>query len=105
MYEGDRLVGSVTRREAEFDRGQVALLLAHRALEAGRGAHGIPMVDAVNADNQYRFVVSPMPTVDHAAKALSDAQKAFYGKYDKPNAPTDRAGHLWSVTLPDSPVE
>lgn len=105
VYEGEKLVGSVTRREAEFDAGQVALLLAHRRLQADRGPHGIPMSDAVKAENQYRFKVSPVPTVDHAAKALADTQKAFYAKYDRPGEPADRAGHLWSVTLPDLPTE
>lgn len=101
VYDGDRLVGSVSRQETEFDREQVALLMAHQLLEADRGPHGFPMSVATDPDNQFKFRASEAPTVDWAAATVHHAQETYYKRYDKPGAPADRAGHLWSVKLLD----
>lgn len=93
------MVGSVTRRETEFDRAQVALLMAHQALESDRGPHGYPMGVATDPANQFKFKASDAPTVDWAAATVQRAQEQFYKRYDKPGQPADRAGHLWSVKL------
>jgi hypothetical protein len=83
-------VGSVTTREPEFDREQVDLLLAHRAIEADRGPHGFPMADATSKDAdpanpnaKFRFAASDLPTVDYVAKALGDAEDAYKAKLGK----------------------
>lgn len=95
VYEGDRLVGSVTRRESEWSPRDRAEVIALARLEAEMGPHGIPMSEAMDPANQFAFQVNKRPSMDWAAKALGDAQDAFYngeGK-DKP-----RHGHQWRVS-------
>ena len=98
------MVRTVTYREPEFDRGQVALLLAHLELEADIGSHGQPMVEATAPDANpsleggYKYVAAENPRTDWAAKALGDRQDAYYKKY--PNV--SRNGHLWHVRRVDN---
>lgn len=93
QYDGGRLVGSVTRREPEFTRAEVALMLAHERYEADLGPDGFPMSEATDPENWRAFVGNEKPRVDWAAKAREDARDAYYKKYPEAN----RNGHLWSV--------
>ena len=100
VYDGDRLVKSVTVRESEFRDVDVAELLDLLVEDSKpRGAHGIPLETALsrdwdpsNLDGKGRFVV-PAPTVDFAAKALSDAQNAFA----KDHPDFDMSALRWTV--------
>lgn len=63
------------------------------------GSHGQPLVEAMsrdadpsNRDGKYRYVVLP-PTVDFAAKALSDVQEGFR----KEHPDYDMSVLRWSV--------
>jgi hypothetical protein len=79
-------------------------MLALKEVEdAPRGPHGIPMDVATDPANQFRFKPPEAPSIDYAAKALDEGQRAYYAKYDKKDAPISRAGHLWSVHLMDKP--
>lgn len=95
VYEGDRLVESVTVREPEFSAWDRALLLGDRARsEIQQGRHGLPISVATDPANRGRFAV-PLPTTDFAAEALSRAQDAYRKKY--PDAPFDAL--LWRVEM------
>jgi hypothetical protein len=103
--ESGRLVETITRREPEFDKGQVAVLLAHlRQEREPRGSHGIPLSKATGPEadpaltGRRTFVVEG-PQTDFAAQALSEAQKRYYDA--NPKAP--RQSHLWSVRPADPP--
>ena len=62
-----------------------------------RNTHGILLSDALNPTTQWD--VKLRPTVDHAARALSEAQIAYYKQWDKdPKNPMNRAGHMWGIT-------
>lgn len=100
MFDGEKVVGYETTTEPEFDDRQVALLLAHRQLEAELNSLGIPRSEATNPENQFKYRADG-PVFDWAEQALSRAQKAYYDRYDKPGEPVDRTGHLWSVHLKD----
>lgn len=86
MYDGDRLVRSVTVREREYtDDDLVALVESAR--QAPRGSHGWPVDEAMSADGdpadwgaKYRWHVPP-PAVDFAQKALDQAQDAYRKQY------------------------
>jgi hypothetical protein len=93
VYEDDRLVGAVVTRESEWSPDDVALALAHMRNEADRGAHGIPMSEAMDVANQFAFVGPDAPLTDWAEKALSEAKDRYYAAY--PNA--KRHGHIWRV--------
>jgi hypothetical protein len=92
-------VGSTTTREPEFDPLQVSLLLGFQELDGDRGSHGQPMSEATSVDadpavlGTYHYEANQFPIVDRAAKALADAQNAYYDRY--PKAP--REGHVWVV--------
>lgn len=98
-----RLIGSTTTREPEFDRDQLALLLAHQRAEADRGSHGQPMSEATNpladpaVEGGWRYVANKKPRMDWAAKAREDAKDAFYAQHPDAN----RNGHLWYVRRVD----
>lgn len=96
MYDGDRLVSTVTHREPEWRAEDVALALAAERLDADMGSHGIPMSVATNPDNQFRFKASEKPSKDYAAAAIGAAQDAYYNGKGKDRP---RHGHLWSVRL------
>lgn len=93
VYEGDRLIRSVTTREPEFTQRDTNYFLAFEALEAELGSHGFPMSEATAKTNEHAFVAAEMPTIDFAAQSIGAAQDAYYRSW--PNAP--RHGHLWST--------
>lgn len=73
----DGEVLSVTVSESRFSAGEVARLLASRRRErVVRGAHGIPLVEAMDPANQFAFETTP-PVMDWAQKALNVAQEAY----------------------------
>lgn len=100
IFDGDKVVGHVTTTEPEFDDRQVALLLAHRQLESELNSLGIPRSESTNPENQFKYKAEG-PVVDWAENALAAAQKSYYDKYDRPDNPVNRSGHLWSVRLRD----
>lgn len=89
VYEGDRLIRSVTTREPEWNEEQIDLLLAAAAFKADVGPHGQLMSEATsddanpnNYDSPLRFV-GKGPFVDWAEKAKADREaeyKAAAGK-------------------------
>jgi hypothetical protein len=94
----------IHRREPEFSSEDVALLLAHRALEARpRGPHGELLAESTDprADPSkpggWHYEANQKPRIDYAAKAVADAQDAFYEKWPK----ASRNGHQWYVTRVD----
>lgn len=100
MYEGDRLVKTVTVREPEYRPEDLSVLLSwlRDDLEP-RGSHGHLLADAMSPDAdpgkrdaKYRFVAGP-PVVDFAAKALADRQAAYLKQF--PDA--DMSYLRWSV--------
>lgn len=98
-YEGDRLVRSVTVREPEYDADELALLLASRRRQGEIGSHGIPMSEAMDPANQFRFDAQSRPVIDWAAKAIADKQDAYYAGRPKGES---RNGHRWGrVTYRD----
>lgn len=100
MYEGDRLIGSVTYREPEFSTKDVDRLLASELLDGDVGPHGIQMADATNPANEYAFDVPDVPSIDFAARALNVKKDQYYKKW--PDA--DERSHRWRVRLvPQSP--
>jgi hypothetical protein len=84
------LVRSITTRESEWTPDEVAALLASRILEKDMGPHGHPMSEATSPlaapgskNQKWRYVGSPLPVQDHAAKALADAQDAYKNQWGK----------------------
>lgn len=72
------------------------LALAREEAEP-RNAHGILLSEAMDPAN--KWVVKKNPTRDYAARALSEAQIAYYKQYDTdPKNPLNRAGDMWGVT-------
>jgi hypothetical protein len=57
--------------------------------------HDFSEAEATNPANKY--VASRLPRVDYAAKALHDAQRAYYKAHPDEN-PND---HIWSVEKVD----
>ncbi len=99
MFDGDRLTGSVTRREREFSRSDVALLLARlRAKREPVGPHGYPLSEATDpkwnpsVDNGHQVEV-PLPKTDWFEHVKNIHQDRYYEQY--PNA--DRRSQLWSI--------
>lgn len=93
-YEYDdagRLVRTVTVREAEWTRDEVALFVAARRVEADMGPHGIPWSRAVDPDA--KFMADPVPTLNKAVDAVARAEDAYHKKW--PNAP--KRGLVWRV--------
>lgn len=91
------MVRAVTVREPEFSAWDRALLLADVAeSKVRRGAHGLPLSEASNPENQFAFVV-PEPHMDWAQKALDDAQEAF----KKRNPKASMNALMWKVARRD----
>jgi hypothetical protein len=89
-----RVDGVEVVREREFSAIDKALLLAQKRNAAEMGPHGVPMSEAVDPKNQFGVFEAPAaPTTDWAAKALGDAQDAYYKKYPD----TSRHGHIWRL--------
>jgi hypothetical protein len=95
VFDGDgHLVSrTVTRREPEFTSREVNLLIASKELQDDLNPYGIPYSEATDPKNEHAFVADPMPTIDHAAKKVLDAQDAYYKQW--PDASSN--GHLWRV--------
>lgn len=71
------MVRAVTVREPEFSAWDRALLLADvAASRVPRGAHGLPLAETADPENQFAYEV-PAPRMDWAQKALDEAQAAF----------------------------
>lgn len=92
---------TVTTTEPEFDPYSRALLLARLRSRKGLNEFGIPMSVATDPKMEHKFKVPAIPTVDHAVRAVALAQKNYYDQYDTKENPVNRAGHLWSVAMPD----
>jgi hypothetical protein len=73
-------------------------MLAHESNLAELGPHGVPMSEAMDPANAFKFVSTVV--TDYAAQTLGADQKAYYDQHDKdPKKPINRSGHLWSVRL------
>lgn len=66
------------------------MLLAHESLMADIGPHGHPMSEATSPlaapgskNQKWRYVGTPLPVQDHAAKALGDVQDAYKKEWGK----------------------
>ena len=92
------MVRSVSVTESEWSADDRAFLIASRMTEREMGPHGIPMSEATDPDNQFKFKGQEGPQVDWAEKARLDAQEAFYKQHDKKDNPVNRHGHVWGVT-------
>jgi hypothetical protein len=96
-YDGDRIVGTVTTLEPEFDAGQVALLVAYRDLVGDRGSHGLPLSETTDpradpsAWGGWHYEANQSPRKDYAGIAIAQAQDAYYKAH--PDEP--RGGHGW----------
>lgn len=83
--------------EPRFTAEDKAVLLASRRMEREpRGSHGFLMAEATDPANAYKFRVGD-PVTDHAAAALSKAQKAYQKSW--PDADVDSL--LWAVEKVD----
>ena len=88
VYEGGRLVRSVTVSEPEFSADDLALLRGHlREDRIPRGKHGHPLSEAMSPDAdpsrhdaKYRYEVS-LPSTDFAQAALDAAVAAYEKSY------------------------
>lgn len=87
--------------EPEWSAEDVALLVASRQQERELGSHGIPLSEAMDPNNQFKFKGQDAPKVDFAEKARLDAQDAFYKANDRKDNPVNRNGHTWGVTKRD----
>lgn len=95
------MVRSVAIPEPEWSAEDVALLVASRQQERELGSHGIPLSEAMDPANQFKFRGQDAPKVDYAEKARKDAEAAFYKKHDTKDNPVNRNGHIWGVTKRD----
>lgn len=93
FYDGDRLMGSVTTREPEWDMEQVDLLLAAQAFRADRGSHGHSLskstsaaADPTNYSSALRYV-GHGPFWDWAKKAEMDKADAYRAEFPEGSAP------------------
>lgn len=77
---------------------QVELLLASAEVDAEYGQYGELLSEAMSEDanpNNYESgirYVADGPHINYAAKAVGDAQDAFYKEHD-----ISRHGHVWGV--------
>jgi hypothetical protein len=104
-YDGDRLVSSVTVREAEWSSGDVAALIAaRRRANVKRSPTGYTVAEATDPANRDAFFVKrnadgvPTPKRDYSVHALTRAQEDFYRAF--PAAKGDPS-YVWTVRLQD----
>jgi hypothetical protein len=96
-YDGDRIVGTVTTLEPEFDGEQLALLRAYMDLTGDRGSHGLPLSETTHPDANpavrggWHYEANESPRIDYAGQAIGKAQDAYYKAH--PDEP--RGGHGW----------
>lgn len=83
----------MTHREPEFTPAEADLMLAFQAVEDAAGPYGIPLSEAMDADNQFSFKPSEKPSVNWAVKAVEDAKDFWYETHKG----SSRNGHMWSV--------
>ena len=102
VYEDGVLVGSVMRREPEFDDEQRDLLLASEAFEASIGSNGhlaaeamSPEADPTNYDSPLRFEAHG-PFWDWAEKARLDDIDRYRALFPK-DSPPNLNGAFWTV--------
>lgn len=86
-----RLVRTVTTRESEWTRDEVALFVAARRVEADMGPHGVPWSEAMAPGA--KFVADPVPAQNAAVAAVDRAEKAYRKQWK--DAPT--RGLVWKV--------
>lgn len=109
-YEYDdqgRVERSITVRESEFSSWDRAALLTDLSdSKVRRGAHGLPLSETTNPENQFAYDVPrsalgvPAPVTDWAQKALDEAQEQYRKLY--PDTPL--GSKLWRVMRRDSGV-
>lgn len=88
-YDGDRLVSSVTVREAEWSPDDVALLIASRRDErVRRGPHGYTLEEATDPANQFAWDAGK-PRKDWIMAAMQKAQELYFT--ENPSARGDRS--------------
>lgn len=92
-YDGERLVRSITVREPEFDAAERAVLLASRRLQHETNRFGVPIAEAMDPKNQFKFQGFEAPKVDWSEKAVEDAKDRFYKAWPDAN----RNGHRWGI--------
>ena len=93
-YDGDRLVGSVTVREPEWTPAEVALFLADgRVRSVPRNRLGVPLAEAMDPANQFKYQGLDKPEMDWSEKAVEDKKDVFY----KANPDASRNGHRWGL--------
>ncbi|KRC52127.1 hypothetical protein ASE16_03505 [Leifsonia sp. Root227] len=97
MYEGDRLMRTITRREPEFRVQDRVQMLAFQSIEEDMGPYGIPVSEAMDPKNQFAYVPSWSPSTNWAVKAVEDRKDSFY----EANKDSSRNGHVWSVSRAD----
>ena len=86
-----RLVRTVTTREPEWSRDEVALFVAARRVESAMGPYGVP-VDRALAKNA-KFAADPIPMQNAAVAAVERVRDAYFRQYPK----ASREGLLWRV--------
>lgn len=92
VYDSEgKLLRTVTRREAEWTRDEVALFIAARRVSADMGPHGIPWSEAM--DPGAKFVADAVPSQNAAVAAVARAKDAYFTQW--PKAP--REGLVWRV--------
>lgn len=93
IYEGDRLVGTITTREPEWDMEQVDLLLAAHKFRSDIGPHGYLLSKATSSDADPTNYKSPLryvghgPFWDYAKKAELDRIDAYKAEFPKDTPP------------------
>ena len=100
VYDGDRLVGAIVSREAEFSPNDVVMLTAHLAEEARpRNSLGVFRDEALDPANQFRYQGRDKPLIDHAEAAVGKRQDAYYEAAKAANGGKDikRHGHIWTL--------
>lgn len=99
-YEKDAngdVVASWSVTESVWSPDDVALLIVSRQAENERDENGFLWSEATDPANADAFYGPEVPTVNFATKSRLDRADAHYKKWDKPNAPVNRNGHIWRV--------
>jgi len=98
VYEGDRLVSTVTTKEPEFTPTERAKLLAYVAYRNGIGQYGeniedamSPEADPKNKRAKYRYVATV--AMNAAAEAIDRAK----AEYEKARPDDPQYGYRWSA--------
>jgi hypothetical protein len=84
-------------RAAEASRG-IATYSDVQTVRTGT-THRYPRPVATDPDNEQRFTVDPLPTIDHASRALRRAQDSYAKQWDV--SPEDMADLIWTIRKTD----